>query len=229
MAGLGSAPLGHASKYIRTSAGQLPTLDLGTFVAQVEAFSTKALANTDKAVRKMVFEVFKRIVKRTPADTGRCRAGWQVGKVYSMTSELGGSPKYSTTSGKTGTKTHKLQGERFRRVSSISERGVGKFIGSMVKAGAGTFDKSGNTTIGKGSGFILGEMEVLDGIIGYIFNNVRYAIYLEGGRVYPSPPYGSPQAPNGMVRLTLSEFGSIANQVISSINVGGVNMKMIGV
>ena len=169
----------HQNTYIRGSQSQVSNLGLGDFVAQVNAFSGKALNSVDKAIRKMVFEVFKRIVMRTPVDSGRLRGNWAVSSVYSMSSELGDSKK-------------------------------------------GTFDKSGSSTVNKGRQFIQSGMDIHDGLIAYIFNNVRYAIYLEGGRVYPSPPYGSPQAPKGMVRITLAEFGSISTEAVTSVQSGGL-------
>ena len=216
------------STYIRPGKSELGNLGLGTFAIDVSKFVKKAKGNIDLAIRKMIFEVFKRIVVRTPVDTGRCKAGWTVGKTWNMSSPLGGSPQYDTTPGGSSSKTHQKQGRRFRRVSSVSERGVGRYIGAQVKAGAGTFDKSGRVTASKGAQFLQG-MEIKDGIICYIFNNVRYAIYLEGGRVYPSPPYGSPQAPKGMVRITLAEFGSITNEVVASVSVGGNSTPLIGI
>ncbi len=39
----------------------------------------------------------------------------------------------------------------------------------------------------------------------YISNNLRYIKYLEGGRVQ-GRPWGSVQAPNGMIAVTLQDF-----------------------
>jgi hypothetical protein len=239
------------TNYIRPGMGQLANKDLGNFVVQINAFTDKARGNIDKVVRKIVFEVFKRIVKRTPCDTGRARAGWQVSSMYNASSGLGGAPSTSSTKTKTSykyTKPYKvvrMANGRFVRIpligggtslsattktttttqirttTSISERGVGAFIGAKVVAGAGTFDKSGGSTINTGKDFILSEMKTSNGVIAYIYNNVRYIVFLEGGRVYPSKPYGSPQAPHGMVRITLAEYGGIVNQAVNEVKVGG--------
>ena len=220
----------HQSTYIRQGTSQLPSLELGTFAIDIAKFINKTNVNLDLVIRKIIFEVFKRIVLRTPCDTGRARGGWQVAKTYSMASGLSDKmPTYETKLGGTGgVQTHGRQGTRYRRVSSLSERGVGKFIGSMVKAGAGTFDKSGSATIAQGGHFVK-AMDIPDGIVCYLFNNVRYIVFLEGGRVYPSPPYGSPQAPKGMVRITLAEYGNIVQEAVNTVQIGGINMSMVGV
>jgi hypothetical protein len=212
------------STYVRGSGGNL---NLGQFVVQINAFNDKALKNVDKVVRKIVFEIFSRIVKRTPVDTGRARAGWMASSAWSGAGGVGGlGLKSMVSKSKLGPyfKTNE-QGENVvvknRKTTSVSERGVGAYIGAKVAAGAGTFDKSGGTTINAGKSFIMGEMRTRNGVIAYIYNNVRYVIYLEGGRVYPSPPYGSPQAPHGMVRITLAEYQGIAQAAITQAAGGG--------
>jgi hypothetical protein len=216
------------STYIRPGIGVQPDRNLGNFVADISSFVKKAKGNTDLAVRKMVFEVFKRIVKRTPVDTGRARGGWQVAKVYSLYSELGGSPTedkvvWTRVNRSQRTATGYWEGKVVTRVRTVSSN-RGK-----IPVGAGRFDKTGGATIRAGSNFILDGMDIKDGVIAYIFNNVRYIIFLEGGRVYPDPPYGSPQAPKGMVRITLSEFGNITDEVVRSISISGINYPIIGV
>lgn len=55
------------------------TLDLNKFIA-----STRIAA--DVAVRKIAFDLFSAIVKKTPVDTGRARSSWTVGVGYPNTS-----------------------------------------------------------------------------------------------------------------------------------------------
>lgn len=49
-----------------------------SFVLDISRFIKKANADTVQVVRKLAFESFKRIVLRTPVDTGRARANWGV-------------------------------------------------------------------------------------------------------------------------------------------------------
>jgi hypothetical protein len=206
----------HQSTYIRPSSGQVSNLGLGNFVSQINLFNAKAINNLDKAIRKMVFEVFKRIVMRTPVDTSRCRSAWAVGLTPSNSSPIQSSTKLKTT---------------WKKVSRATPKGkrttTGYWEGKTTETvkTSGIFE-SASGTINRGRQFIQSGMDIHDGLIAYIFNNVRYAIYLEGGRVYPSPPYGSPQAPRGMVRITLAEFGSISSEAVTSVQSGGLKENL---
>ena len=48
-----------------------------SFSLQVGAWADKARTNADVVTRKVVMEMVKRVVLRTPVDTGRARANWQ--------------------------------------------------------------------------------------------------------------------------------------------------------
>lgn len=63
---------------------------MGQFSNDLAKFETKTLAKLDLAVRKIALELFQRIILRTPVDTGRARANWQVaiGRVPEGTLEL---------------------------------------------------------------------------------------------------------------------------------------------
>jgi len=49
-----------------------------SFSSDVSKWTTKARVETDQQLRKVVFEMFSRIVQRTPVDTGRARGAWAV-------------------------------------------------------------------------------------------------------------------------------------------------------
>ena len=63
---------------------------MGSFEDQVKEFERDALRKLDLAVRKISLEIFSRIILKSPVDTGRFRANWQVaiGSVPSGTLEL---------------------------------------------------------------------------------------------------------------------------------------------
>lgn len=50
----------------------------GTFAADITKFCKRYKGDIQTAVRKITFEAFKRIILRTPVDTGRARANWAV-------------------------------------------------------------------------------------------------------------------------------------------------------
>lgn len=47
------------------------------FVADISAFVDKAGVSIDTVCRKIALDVFRRVVMRTPVDTGRARGAWQ--------------------------------------------------------------------------------------------------------------------------------------------------------
>ena len=51
----------------------------GPFELQLRAFADKAKGNADAAVREVVLEVGRRLVIRSPVDTGRFRSNWFYG------------------------------------------------------------------------------------------------------------------------------------------------------
>lgn len=51
---------------------------MSTFSVDLAKFGQKAIDNSEKIVRKIVFDMHSRIVKRMPVDTGRARANTQI-------------------------------------------------------------------------------------------------------------------------------------------------------
>lgn len=52
---------------------------MAQFSDQIRDFSVKCGIMTDQVVRKIVFDLFRRIMFKTPVDTGMLRANWQIG------------------------------------------------------------------------------------------------------------------------------------------------------
>ena len=50
---------------------------MSSFAAQIFAFGAHAELKQQQALRKSAFEVFSRVIMRTPVDTGRLRGNWQ--------------------------------------------------------------------------------------------------------------------------------------------------------
>lgn len=126
----------------------------GTFALDLTAFCNKYDADLKMVVRKITFEVFQRVVLRTPVDTGAARANWGL---------------------------------------SVDKPDITYHITDG--------DKTGTATLAK----------LTDGVqawrcAGSIFmtNNLPYIGVLEYGRA--NGTWGSKQAPNGMVRITLEEM-----------------------
>src|SRR5215207_9240119 len=61
-----------------------------SFSLDISRFAEKAAERAEAIVRKVALDLFSRIVHRTPVDTGRARANWQlaIGSVPSGTLEL---------------------------------------------------------------------------------------------------------------------------------------------
>jgi len=49
----------------------------GRFETRLRIFADKAMANVDLVFRKATFEIYSRVIMRTPVDTGRARGNWQ--------------------------------------------------------------------------------------------------------------------------------------------------------
>jgi hypothetical protein len=131
---------------------------LGNFQLDIQRFVDKAKGNVDLVVRKVALDVFRRVILKSPVDTGRFRGNWQVA------------------------------------------------INSVPPGTLATTDKSGGATISRVSSVALGAKA---GQVIYLVNNLPYARALEYG--------WSKQAPAGMVRLTVQEYGAIVTQATSEV------------
>lgn len=130
----------------------------GTFELDIARFVAKAKGNIDLVVRKVALDLFKRVIMKSPVDTGRFRGNWQVA------------------------------------IESIP---------------AGTLaldDKGGTATIARVTAETLG---LKAGQIIYLVNNLPYAIGLEYGH--------SKQAPSGMVRLSVLEYGAVVTKAANEV------------
>lgn len=125
--------------------------NVAKFNAELEVAATKIRGDLNKFYRQVCLEVLKRIVLRTPVDTGRARGNWQL--------EIGRSASGVLS----------VEGSR----------------GSMVDLAI----SSGITKLAQIPAFSLV----------HITNNVEYLYYLEYDR-------RSPQHPEGMVEITLTEM-----------------------
>lgn len=63
---------------------------MGSFADQMKAWERKTAAKMDLAVRKIALQIFRRIILKSPVDTGRFRGNWQlaIGSVPDGTLEL---------------------------------------------------------------------------------------------------------------------------------------------
>jgi hypothetical protein len=129
------------------------------FTLDIQRFVDKAKGNIDLVVRRVSLDVFRRVILKSPVDTGRFKGNWQVG------------------------------------------------IGSYPTTTLNVLDKTGQVAINKAAG---AAATLQAGQTIYLVNNLPYAIGLEFGK--------SKQAPAGMVRLTIAEFGGIVNRAASSVN-----------
>lgn len=107
----------------------------------------------------------------------------------------------------------KISLELFKRVILKSPVLTGRFranwqvaIGSIPSGTLELNDKTGTATISKVQATAL---QVKAGQVITLVNNLAYAVPLEFGH--------SKQAPNGMVRLTVLEFGAVVSKAVSEL------------
>lgn len=51
---------------------------LGNFELDIQKFVDKAKGNIDLVIRKIALDLFKRVIMKSPVDTGRFKGNWQV-------------------------------------------------------------------------------------------------------------------------------------------------------
>lgn len=131
---------------------------LGTFVLDIQRFVDKANGNVDLVVRKVALDLFRRVIMKSPVDTGRFKGNWQVA------------------------------------------------IGAIPAGTIEVDDKSGAVSIARVDAAVLG---LRAGDVIYLVNNLEYARALEYGH--------SKQAPGGMVRLSVAEYGAVVVQAAGEV------------
>lgn len=127
-----------------------------TFVLDIQRFVNAANGKLDIVVRKIALDLFKRVIMKSPVDTGRFKGNWQVA------------------------------------------------IGAIPSGTLDLTDKSGSATISRVTAATLG---LKAGDIISLVNNLTYSQKLEFGY--------SKQAPSGMVRTTVLEFGGVVTQAVN--------------
>lgn len=123
----------------------------GSFTLSLKRFATRTKADIHLAIRRNCFEIFARVVRRTPVDRGRARGNW---------------------------------------LCSVSQAALEE---------SGRLDRGGDATIAEMARALEG-MRV--GQVVFFTNTLPYILPLE----YEGH---SPQAPAGMVNVTLQEFPGI--------------------
>lgn len=101
-------------------------MSLGNFTLDLERFVTKANGNIDLVVRKISLDLFRRVIMKSPVDTGRFKSNWQVaiGEIPAGTLEL------STDV------THSQDGQEHERRSSARSEAAGTASMSRATAAA---------------------------------------------------------------------------------------------
>lgn len=144
----------------------------GSFTLDLSRFCQKAKAAPATVVKKACFDMFSRVIQRTPVDTGRARAGWQVG--------VGGMPSGSDP----GPMPKRAKG--IGASSSLAQRAEEARDVQAALVGA----QLGDTL--------------------WLVNNVEYITVLEYDHT-------SRQAPQGMVRVTITEFQDYVAKAVASL------------
>jgi hypothetical protein len=126
---------------------------MGQFSLGVAQWVTAARGDVRTVVRRITLVLYRRVILRSPVDTGRFRGNWQCG------------------------------------------------IGSIPEGVLAALDPSGQAAVAR----MTAEVAHFNpGQVIILVNNLPYAIPLEYGH--------SKQAPGGMVRITVAEFGGVASE-----------------
>lgn len=133
--------------------------DAKTFGLNISEFVEKAKAAPEQVVRKVGLELTSSVVRRSPVDTGRFRANWNVA------------------------------------------------FGSIDATTTAATDKAGGSTVARAAALLKGWQ--VDQDI-YLTNSLPYAIPLEYG-------HSQKQAPNGMVRITVTEFQTFIDRAVAEL------------
>jgi hypothetical protein len=128
------------------------------FTLDIQRFVDKAKGNLDLVVRKVALDLFRRVIQKSPVDTGRFKGHWQVA------------------------------------------------IGSVPAGTLVVNDKAGTATMAR---VTAATLQLVAGQTITLVNNLSYARRLEYGY--------SKQAPGGMVRITVQEFGAVARKAAAEV------------
>jgi hypothetical protein len=110
----------------------------GTFEIDLRNFAAKVGARVEVVVRKVAIDLFSRIILRSPVDTGRFRANWQIaiGSIPSGTLELKDKTGQATISKVTAKALHLKAGDTITLVNNLPYAGVLEY-GHSQQAPAG--------------------------------------------------------------------------------------------
>lgn len=121
---------------------------LGSFSMDLSRFCKKYDTDIKLVIRKISFEAFKRIVLRTPVDTGRARANWGVKVGSPTTFAIESFDKSGTATLKTasdGTMAWDCTGSLFF-TNNLPYIGTLEYGGFPISSGAGSKTSGGFST-----------------------------------------------------------------------------------
>jgi hypothetical protein len=166
------------------------TRSLKLFNADIARFSEKSAVQVELLVRRLAIEIYTRITLKTPVDTGRARASWNLARGAPDLTVAPERAKFAEKVVWKGSATSGIQTPS-RIITVEQQRGaMNKRFAANQSAKIGAL--KGAKLVGK---FNLATVWLVEPA--FITNNLDYVIYLEHG--------SSKQAPNGMVAISLME------------------------
>jgi hypothetical protein len=163
---------------------------LHVFNGQIAKFSEKTAIQLDVLIRRIAIEIYTRITLKTPVDTGRARASWNLSRGEP---NLSVAPERAQLEDKVQWKGSALSGSQVPlRVITVQQQRASmskRFVGQQA---AKISALKGAKLVGK---YNLATVWLVEPA--WVTNNLFYVIYLEHG--------SSKQAPQGMVAITLTE------------------------
>lgn len=94
---------------------------LGSFELDISKWVSKAKGNVDLVIRKISLDLFKRVIMKTPVDTGRLRGSWSVsiGAIAPATIQLNDKSGSATISRVTAATLNLKAGDVITMVSNL--------------------------------------------------------------------------------------------------------------
>lgn len=165
--------------------------DIRQFNVQVDAFANKVGLAVTTVQKRVAFDLFGRIVRKTPVDTGRARASWNISVNRPNRATVGETHFV----GAKGERVLVVDNNRQKREALRGGRLPNTLVVTRREAQAAT-----KRTIADRSRSAIKDLQVAalqPGDEIWISNNLPYIVELEKGH--------SKKAPKGMVRLSIEE------------------------
>ncbi len=170
--------------------------DFRSFSVQLDEFAEKVGIAPAKVTKRIGFDVFGRIVRKTPVDKGHARASWNI----SLNQPDRSVAEEVNLVGAGGEKVVVLKNKK-----ALANQVI-RMVGARYITQAEARQATKKTLSGRATN-AMRRLDVRPGDTIWISNNLPYIVKLEEGH--------SQQAPQGMVALSIAEVDLRMNKLIA--------------